>query len=62
MFVTLASNVEGYETLETLGLVKGNTVRVQHLGRDVLAVFKNITGGEIEKEVDPKPWTVWRRS
>ena len=49
MFVTSASSVERYETVKTLGLVKGNTVRARHLGKDVLAVLKNITGGEIEE-------------
>jgi uncharacterized protein YbjQ (UPF0145 family) len=49
MFVTSASSVEGYETVKTLGLVKGNTVRARHLGKDVVAVLKNLTGGEIEE-------------
>lgn len=38
----------GYEITETLGLVRGNTVRVRHIGNDILAGLKNIVGGEIE--------------
>jgi uncharacterized protein YbjQ (UPF0145 family) len=49
MFVTAASNVQGYQTVKTLGLVRGNTVRAWHLGKDVVAVLKNLTGGEIEE-------------
>jgi uncharacterized protein YbjQ (UPF0145 family) len=49
MFVTAASRVKGYETARTVGLVKGNTVRARHLGKDVVAVLKNLTGGEIEE-------------
>jgi len=31
-----------------LGLVKGNTVRAKHIGRDFMAGLKNIAGGEIK--------------
>lgn len=37
----------GYEIVEMLGLVKGNTVRSKHIGKDILASLKQITGGEI---------------
>ena len=30
-----------------LGMVRGNTIRARHLGRDILAAFRNIVGGEI---------------
>lgn len=39
--------VAGYQITESLGLVRGNTIRARHLGRDILAVFRNIVGGEI---------------
>ena len=35
--------------VKTLGLVKGNTIRARHIGKDILAVFKNIVGGEIQE-------------
>lgn len=31
-----------------LGMVQGNTVRSKHLGRDIMASFKNIFGGELK--------------
>lgn len=39
---------EDYVIAETLGIVRGNTVRVRHVGNDILAGLKNIVGGEIE--------------
>ena len=35
--------------VKSLGLVKGNTIRARNLGRDLVAVLKNIIGGEIEE-------------
>jgi uncharacterized protein YbjQ (UPF0145 family) len=29
--------------------VKGNTIRARNLGRDIVAILKNIIGGEIEE-------------
>lgn len=29
------------------GLVRGNTIRARHIGRDIMAGLKNIVGGEI---------------
>lgn len=49
MMVTPAATVVGHRIVRTLGLVRGNTIRARHLGRDVLAVLKNIVGGEIEE-------------
>jgi len=33
--------------LETLGLVRGNTVQSRHLGKDVLQALKSLVGGEL---------------
>ena len=49
MIVTPASNIVGQRVVKTLGLARGNTIRARHLGKDVLAVLKNIVGGEIEE-------------
>ena len=49
MIITPAADVAGYRVVETLGLVRGNTIRARHLGKDVLAAFKGIVGGEIEE-------------
>lgn len=40
--------VAGYEIVEMLGLVRGNTARMRHISRDIFAKMKQIlTGGEI---------------
>ncbi len=47
MIIATTNEVPGYKVKENLGIVKGNTVRARHLGRDILAGFRNIVGGEI---------------
>ena len=49
MIVTPGSTVSGHRVVKTLGLVRGNTIRARHLGKDILAGFKNMVGGEIEE-------------
>ncbi len=49
MIITPAASVAGQRVSETLGLVRGNTIRARHLGKDIVAVLKNIVGGEIEE-------------
>ena len=34
---------------EVLGIVKGSRVKAAHIGRDIMALFKNITGGEVRE-------------
>ena len=38
--------------LETLGIVKGSIVRTKHIGKDIMAGFKTIIGGEIKGYTD----------
>lgn len=49
MIVVSSSNIAGKKIVKTFGLVKGNTIRARHIGHDIMAVFKNIVGGEIEE-------------
>ena len=49
MIVSSTSTVAGNRIVKTLGLATGSTIRARHIGRDILAVFKNIVGGEIEE-------------
>ncbi len=39
--------VPGKTIKKTLGLVRGNTIRARHIGRDIIAFLRNIVGGEI---------------
>ena len=47
MIVTNIEVVPGRRVAKHLGMVQGNTVRSKHVGRDLMAGFKNIFGGEL---------------
>lgn len=47
MLITTQDEFSDYEIVETLGLVKGNTIRARHVGKDILAGLRNLVGGEI---------------
>ena len=49
MIVVTSSQIENRKIKQHLGLVRGNTIRSRHLGKDILAVFRNIVGGEIHE-------------
>ena len=40
--------IAGREVAETLGVVRGNTVRSRHIGSDIVSSLKGIVGGEIK--------------
>jgi len=47
MILTTTETIKGKKIVRTLGLAKGNTIRARHIGRDIMAVLRNIVGGEI---------------
>jgi uncharacterized protein YbjQ (UPF0145 family) len=47
MIITTSAQVEGKSITKTIGLVKGSTIRARHLGRDIMAGFRGMVGGEI---------------
>ncbi|MFB0566486.1 MAG: YbjQ family protein [Candidatus Aminicenantaceae bacterium] len=47
MILVTTDHVPGKTVKKNLGLVRGNTIRARHLGRDVMAFLRNIVGGEI---------------
>jgi len=47
MIVVTTPEVSGRRVVEVLGLVRGNTIRARNVGRDILAVMRNIAGGEV---------------
>lgn len=47
MIVTTTSEIAGKRIVRTLGMVRGNTIRARHLGRDIVAFLRNVVGGEI---------------
>jgi uncharacterized protein YbjQ (UPF0145 family) len=49
MIVTTSSQIAGKRIVKTLGVVRGNTIRARHIGKDILAGLKTIVGGEIQE-------------
>jgi uncharacterized protein YbjQ (UPF0145 family) len=47
MIIVTTDHIPGRTVKKTLGLVRGNTIRARHAGRDIAAFLKNIVGGEI---------------
>ncbi|MHC4436642.1 MAG: YbjQ family protein [Planctomycetota bacterium] len=47
MLMSTTETIEGKKIIKHLGLVKGNTIRARHVGRDIMAGLRNIVGGEI---------------
>lgn len=47
MIMVTTDFVPGKTVKKNLGLVRGNTIRARHLGRDIMAFLRNIVGGEI---------------
>jgi uncharacterized protein YbjQ (UPF0145 family) len=45
--MTTQDEFADYEIVETVGLVRGNTIRARHIGKDILAGLRTIVGGEI---------------
>lgn len=49
MLIVSSSNIFGKKITGTLGLVQGTTVRARHLGKDLLAMMRNVVGGEVHE-------------
>ena len=49
MIITTSGQVEGTKITKTVGLVKGSTIRAKHVGRDIMAGFRQFVGGEISE-------------
>jgi uncharacterized protein YbjQ (UPF0145 family) len=49
MIVVTTDDVAGHRVVETLGLVRGSSIRTRHLGQDITARLRNIAGGEVKE-------------
>jgi uncharacterized protein YbjQ (UPF0145 family) len=49
MIVVTTEIVPGHRIRDALGLVRGNTIRARHVGRDILAGLRNLAGGEVRE-------------
>jgi len=48
MILTNVETIPGIKIVEHYGLVQGSTIRAKNVGRDIMASFKNIVGGELK--------------
>lgn len=49
MIVVNTDYIPGKEIKEVLGIVRGNTIQAKHLGKDIVAGFRHVVGGEIKE-------------
>ena len=49
MILATTEAVSGYRVVRTLGMVRGSSVRVRHIGRDIIASLRNLAGGEVHE-------------
>ena len=47
MIISTSAQIEGKAIAKTIGMVKGNTIRARHIGRDIMALLRGVVGGEI---------------
>jgi len=49
MIVVTSETIANKKIVRTIGLVRGNTVRARHIGKDIMAGLRNIVGGEVHE-------------
>ena len=49
MIVVTTADVAGSKVTKTLGMVRGSSIRSRHLGKDIIALLRNIAGGEVKE-------------
>jgi len=47
MIVVTTDEIPGKEIVESLGWVKGSTIRARHIGTDIIASLRGVVGGEV---------------
>ncbi len=49
MIIVTTPDISGMRVVRTLGLVRGSTIRARHIGKDLMALLRNVAGGEIHE-------------
>ena len=49
MIVVTTEHIHGQQETASLGLVRGSSIRARHIGKDIMAGFRNIAGGEVHE-------------
>jgi len=47
LMIVTSNEIPGKSIVKTLGLVRGNTIRARHVGRDIMAILRGLVGGEV---------------
>lgn len=47
MLLSTTNTIPDKKIVKHLGVVKGNTIRARHIGKDIMAGFRTVVGGEI---------------
>ena len=46
-FIVVTAQIYRKKIVRVLGLVRGNTIRARHVGKDIVAGLRNVVGGEV---------------
>ena len=49
MILVSSPNIPEKKIIKTFGLVKGNTIRARHIGKDIIAGLRAVVGGELHE-------------
>jgi len=49
MIVVTTEHIPGQQETASLGLVRGSSIRARHAGKDLMAFFRNLVGGEVHE-------------
>ncbi len=49
MILVNTDEIQGKEIVEVFGMVRGSTIQSKHIGKDIMAGFKTLVGGEIKE-------------
>ena len=47
MIISTTESINDMEIVQTIGLISANSIRARHVGRDIMAGFRNLVGGEV---------------
>ena len=47
MIIVNTDFIVGREITQTLGMARGSTIQAKNIGKDILAVLRNVVGGEL---------------
>jgi uncharacterized protein YbjQ (UPF0145 family) len=49
MIIVTTSDIAGSRITDVLGLVRGSSIRSRHVGSDIMAMLRNLAGGEVRE-------------